>query len=142
MKNKIYLLLYYLCFIMTFIFIGIAASNISFALMAENEPITYNIIESIYNYLSETKLIILAIFNFILFIIFTIKIIKKKKLNNIRLVMPISYIIFSIIILVICFMFNQKVIYPYIHFGYYLTFIYIAYLILNIYSILCLTKKD
>jgi len=139
MKTKSYLCLYYICFILTFLIIGFASLYSSFGIYLSDDAY---LLEKIVDYISDAKLFILVILNLILFIIFTILIIKKRKLNIKSLIFPISYIIFLGIVFGLSLLFNNKVVVPYIHFAYYQTFILIDYLLLNIYSLLCLTKND
>ena len=55
--------------------------------------------------------------------------------------LPITYIIFTIIVLIICILFNNKLVIPYIHYSYYLKFILINYILLNTYSLLSIKYK-
>lgn len=116
MKTKKYLILYYICFLSTLLFSILTTSifNISTLLLTINILISF---------------------------IFTYLIIKYKKLQIKNLLFPISYIIFFIIILILCFLFNNKVLIEYIHFQYYQLFILINFLLLNIYSVLSIKTK-
>jgi len=117
MKTKNYLILYYICFIATILF---------------------SIITSLCFNMSSVLLII----NVILGIIFTGLIIKIKKINVNSLIFPISYIIFFIVVVGLCILFNTKVLVQFVHFGYYQFFILINFLLLNVYSILCVNLKE
>lgn len=117
MKTKNYLILYYICFIATILF---------------------SIITSLGFNMSSVLLII----NVMLGIIFTVLIIKIKKINVNSLIFPISYIIFFIVVVGLCILFNLKVLVPFVHFGYYQFFILINFLLLNVYSILCINLKE
>ena len=78
--------------------------------------------------------------DFIMVIIFTVLIFKKKKISVNNTLLPVVYICFFIVVLILCFLFNSKVIIPYMHFGYYLIFINIGLLFLNIYSFALIKK--
>lgn len=140
MKNKSYLWLYYICFVLTLLIIGVGSIKFTPTLtLSEN----VNLFDGLIDYINASYSIsLLSLINFAFFLIFIILIIKKRKLNVNSLIFPVSYIIFFLVLNIICFLFNNKVIMPYIHFGYYQTFILIDYLFLNIYSLLCLTKKE
>ncbi len=125
MKIKKYLFLYYFNAFLTFLLIGYSYYVI--------EP-TREIIIPLYS--------IINYINIGLVLVFTFFFIKKKTMNINSLIMPISYLIFFIIVLIICFLFNDKVVSPYIHFGYYQLFILIAFILLNIYSILSIKFKN
>lgn len=82
---------------------------------------------------------ILGLLNFILIIIFSVKIIKNK-LENVNILFPIIYLLFLIIVIILALVMNNKLMIPNIHYGYYLSFILFNYLLLNIYAILSITK--
>lgn len=132
MKTKLYLILYYLCFIITFLVIWYGAFNYVPLFQLGNK---IHIIDSLLQYIMN-HLFIVSVINIILIIIFTILLIKKKKINVNSLIFPISYLLFLIVIMIICFMFNNKIALEYMHFGYYQRFILIDYVLFNIYSIL------
>lgn len=122
-NTKLFKILYYLCFLF-----NLFVTFISFRLITL--------------YLSNPSVnVLLGIINFILVIIFTILLIKKRRLNNINILFPIIFLISSIIILFIAFLFNYKLIIPYIQINYYVSFILFNYTLLNIYAILSLEKK-
>lgn len=128
-KEKTYIYLYYLCFILSIIiyiipyqFIGIFS------------PDTSNLtIRSLFN-------TVVLLINFILVILFSIYL-KKKKFTSGNIIMPIIYIVFWITIITVCFLFNSRLVIPNLQFVYYAKYIYIDYLILNVYSILCFKNK-
>lgn len=128
-KEKSYIYLYYLCFILSIIiyiipyqFIGIFS------------PDTSNLtIRSLFN-------TIVLLINLILVILFSIYL-KKKKFTPGNIIMPITYIVFWIVIIIVCFLFNSRLVIPNLQFVYYAKYIYIGYLILNVYSILCFKNK-
>ncbi len=128
-KEKSYIYLYYLCFILSIIiyiipyqFIGIFS------------PDTSNLtIRSLFN-------TILLLINLILVILFSIYL-KKKKFTPGNIIMPITYIVFWITVITVCFLFNSRLVIPNLQFVYYAKYIYIGYLILNVYSILCFKNK-
>ncbi len=128
-KEKSYIYLYYLCFILSIIiyiipyqFIGIFS------------PDTSNLtIRSLFN-------TIVLLINLILVILFSIYL-KKKKFTPGNIIMPITYIVFWIVIITVCFLFNSRLVIPNLQFVYYAKYIYIGYLILNVYSILCFKNK-
>ena len=63
--------------------------------------------------------IFLIIINIVLVIIFTILLIKKE-LNKTNILFPIIYIIFTAIVIVICILFNDRLVIPNIQFPYYI----------------------
>ena len=144
MKSKSYLWLYYICFILTFLVMGVSSINVvpAFNLTFDDTNSAFSIFSNFIEYISMNNgLLIFSICSLIMVVIFTIMLFKKRILNVNSTAFPISYIVFLIIMMGICFLFNNKVIMPYIHFGYYQRFILIDYLFLNIYSLLCLTKN-
>ena len=116
MKNKKYLILYYICFLIT----------LSFHLLTTH---IFNI---------STLLLII---NILITSIFTYLIIRKRKLNIKNLLFPITYLIFFIIVVGLCFLINTKTLVPYLHFQYYQIFIIINFTLLNVYSILSIKEK-
>lgn len=128
-KEKSYIYLYYLCFILSIIiyiipyqFIGIfspSASNLT--------------IRSLFN-------TVVLLINLILVILFSVYL-KKKKFTPGNIIMPITYIVFWIVIITVCFLFNSRLVIPNLQFVYYAKYIYIGYLILNVYSMLCFKNK-
>lgn len=83
---------------------------------------------------------ILLIVNLILVIVFSIRTIKNK-LEKVNIIFPISYLIFLVIVVILTFIMNNKLMIPNIHFSYYITFILFNYLLLNIYSNLSFFKN-
>ena len=123
-NSKIFKILYYIAFLITI--------SLWFY--------TVNVI-NVYGNIEATSInILLAIINLILVIIFSVKIIKNK-LKDINILFPIVYILFTIIVIILVFMINNKLIISYIHYTYYMSFILFNYILLNLYSILSITKK-
>ena len=81
----------------------------------------------------------LFIINLILCLIFII-LSRKYKLKKSNIIIPILYLAFLIIIFSLSIVMNYLLIVPNIHFSYYYNLILIGYLMLNIYSLLCLSK--
>ena len=92
-------------------------------------------------HLKELMLISNGLFgiNIILVIIFSLSL-TNKKLNNVNNLFPILYLTFLAIIMIETILYNPKLIIPYIHFDYFITFILFDYLLLNIYSFLSLKR--
>ena len=128
MKNKIYLILYYLISL-TIIYITI--HNIYFA--------------SMYEFVNNPGISFLfIIISIILFIIITIKLIIKKNIHitNKDIIFIISYIIFLILIIISCLIFDKKLLIPYIEYHYYTTISLIPYILININTLLSINKKN
>ena len=123
-KSIVFKVLYYICFVVT-LFIWIYASKVIDVYAID---------------IRTTSNSILGIINLIFIIIFSIKVFKNK-LKNTNKLFPIIYLIFSIIVVIISFIMNSKLVIPYIHFSYYVSFILFNYLLLNLYSILSIHKK-
>ena len=133
MKNKMYLILYYVSFLIMILFLG-------FSIYKSNGLLTY--FESNFsNILSSILSNVLGVINVLLVIIFTILILKKKNFNVQKSIYPIFYLCFLTIIIVMCFLFNNKVMKEYIHFNYYSVFVCIGYLFLNVYSLFLVNYK-
>lgn len=93
-----------------------------------------------YFYINLSGLSHIIIFvNAMLVTVFTILLIKRN-LEKVNVLFPIFYIVFAIIVLIICALFNNRLIIPYIHYSYYIQFILVNYTLLNIYSILSFKK--
>ena len=123
-KITIYKILYYICFIISIlIWFG-----------------TKSIIKDFGTYIGTYTNSFYAIINIVLVIIFSLKLIKKR-LDKVNILFPVFYIIFCIIVTIICFIMNTKLVVPYIQFSYYIGFILFNYILLNIYSILSLNKS-
>ena len=133
MKNKKYLVLYYFSFIVTILFTGFSTYK-SMELL-EIGDINFT------SLLSNMTGNILLFINIVLVIIFTVLIICKRKLVIDSLLLPIIYISFFTIVVLLSFLFNNKVMVSYLHFEYYAFFINIGYLILNCYSLLLIKYK-
>lgn len=80
--------------------------------------------------------------NIVLVILFTIKILQKQRDLNVNIMFPIVYMVFTFIILLRCNLFNRRLVIPNIQFTYYIVFILINYLLLNIYSVLSFEKNS
>lgn len=128
-KEKTYIYLYYLCFILSIIIY----------IMPNQLMTIFSPIESDLTIRSLPNTIILLI-NLILVILFSIYL-KKKKFTSGNILMPIIYIVFFIVVMTVCFLFNNRLVIPNLQFVYYAKYIYIGYLILNVYSILCFKNK-
>ena len=129
MKEKMYVVLYYLAFVITFLFVGYAS-------YINNSGLNYVAMDLVRN--------VLLIVNLLLVIVFTVLLLKKKKVNEVSIVFPIVYLCFFIVIVVLCFMFNNKLIVYnmlYMQFPYYGFFINLGFLFLNIYSLLSLQYR-
>ena len=117
MKNKIYLILYYLISV-TIIFISI--HNIYFSDMYEftnNPNISF----------------IFIIISIILSITVTAKLIINKNIHitNKDIIFITIYLIFLIIIIISCLIFDKKLLIPHIEYHYYTTITLIPYILLN-----------
>lgn len=121
MKNKLYLILYYL----------IIAINI--LLLIFNSQLA---IDSYLSYFSW----FLVLINIIAFILFNIFIIKQRKINVSKKdnILLISYLIFMIIISICCIVMDKYVIVSGIHYLYYYEITIIPLTLLNFYSLLCI----
>lgn len=125
-NTKTFKIVYYLCSILTLLYIIILSKTIS--IYMSQAPI-----QTFANYL-------LGIINLILLIIVSISLIKKKELQNTNILFPIIHLLFFSIVIIISILYNSKLIIPYIQFGYYLSFILFNYLLLNIYTLLSIKK--
>lgn len=129
-KEKTYIYLYYLCFILSIIIY-----IIPYQFIVIFSPDTSNLtIRSLFN-------TVVLLINLILVILFSVYL-KKKKFTPGNIIMPITYIVFWIVIITVCFLFNSRLVIPNLQFNYYTKYIYIGYLILNVYSILCFKNKN
>ena len=120
---KVYKILYYLLVVITATLIILVNSELS----------------KVYVALSSTN-IFLGILNLIFVVVFSF-LLKKKNLYDINITVPIIYLLFMLIIVIISIMYNSKLIIPTIQYNYYLSFILFGYFFINVYSLLCLTKK-
>lgn len=128
-KEKTYIYLYYLCFILSIIIY-----IMPYQLVGIFSPDTSNLtVRSLFN-------TVVLLINLILVIIFSIYL-KKKKFTSENIIMPIIYIVFWITVITVCFLFNNRLVIPNLQFIYYAKYIYIGYLILNVYSVLCFKNK-
>lgn len=123
-KTTIYNILYYVCFVISIlIWFG-----------------TKSVITDFGTDIGTYTNLFLGIINIILVIIFSLKLIKKR-IDKVNILFPVSYLLFCIIVIIICFIMNTKLIIPYIQFSYYIGFILFNYILLNVYSILSLNKS-
>ena len=118
-KEKNYKIIYIISSILTII------GSILFITIVDN---TYN-----------APYILLIMINILMFILFIIMN-RKRKLKKSNIVLPIIYIIFLIIMLILSFVINNYTLVKYIHFPYYFNFVLVADVMLNIYTLLCLSK--
>lgn len=123
-KPKIFVVLYYLCLILS---IGLVIYSSS--VITEFGVSIWEDITSVFIFL-----------NIILVLIFSLGLIKRK-LKNINIIFPIIHLIFMLIVVVLMFIINNKLVMPYIHFDYYISFILFNHLLLNLYSVLSINKK-
>lgn len=133
-KNTIYIVLYYISFIISLSLIFLP--NLLLNKFGLGEEITEYLVSN--TFIS----IMLEGINIILVILFTIKILQKQKVLNVNITFPIIYMVFVFIILFGCNLFNSRLVIPNIHFTYYIVFILINYLLLNIYSVLSFEKNS
>lgn len=113
-NQKIYKILYYLCFVLTII---------PFVIV-QKTPVN----------------LILGIINAILFIVFIIKL-RTKKLSKANILLPIIYLLFVSFVMIISIIVNEKLIIPFLFIAYYFQLVLFNYILLNIYSIVSLQKK-
>lgn len=133
-KNTIYIVLYYISFIISLSLIFLP--NLLLNKFGLGEEITEYLVSN--TFIS----IMLEGINIIIVILFTIKILQKQKVLNVNIMFPIIYMVFVFIILLGCNLFNSRLVIPNIHFTYYIVFILINYLLLNIYSVLSFEKNN
>lgn len=133
-KNTIYIVLYYISFIISLSLIFLP--NLLLNKFGLGEEITEYLVSN--TFIS----IMLEGINIIIVILFTIKILQKQKVLNVNIMFPIIYMVFVFIILLGCNLFNSRLVIPNIHFTYYIVFILINYLLLNIYSVLSFEKNS
>jgi hypothetical protein len=81
-----------------------------------------------------------GIISIILGLVFILLSAKKFKLKNFNIKCPFVYVVFYSFIVCLCFILDAFTIIPYIHFMYYYNFVLVGYILLNIYSLLCLSK--
>lgn len=125
MKNsKAFLILYYISFLL----------SLSFCIYSR-----YITINKIIGTSSEITFI-LGLTNLILVLIFTLSLIKKRKLDKPNLLFPILFLLFVIFVLIICFKYNEFIIIENIHLSYFCSIVLIAYILYNIYALLSLKK--
>ena len=118
-NSKKYKLMYYVSLLVTFIFIiivGIKMDEVAIFTMST-----------------------LFIINLILALLF-ILLGKKYKLKNQNNIVPIVYLIFLFSVMILAFLINSLLIVSNIQFMYYYNFVLVGYIMVNIYSLLCLSK--
>lgn len=127
MKNKLYLILYYTSFVLT---IG---TTLFF-----NKYYDYKnyIVDNYHSLVGCLKAI-----NIILVIVFTILLIFRKKITKSSLLFPISYLVFFLVIALIAYYYHSIVGEGFMDYFYFIFFIFIDYLLLNIYSLISLLKS-
>ena len=123
-KYLLYKILYYISFIFTLV--------LTFFLTRLNEDLYFN--------MATGSQLFMIVINILLVIIFSIKLVKNK-LKNVNVMFPIIYLLFSVIVLFIAFLMNDKLILSYVQFGYYINFILVDYLLLNTYSLFLFKKR-
>ena len=128
-NKKLYVYLYYLSLFVT---------TLMMILLAVKSPATYYI--NGYELVSNFG-ILGCIINGILVVVFSILFAIKKKLDKVNILFPIVYLVFTIIVLILCHLFNDRLLIPYVQYPYYTGFILFNYALLNIYSILSVGKK-
>ena len=79
--------------------------------------------------------------NVAIIIIVIVLLIKKRRIDG-KIVFPIAFLVFTGFIVIGCFLFNDRVIVPYIHFGYYARLVVYGFTLLNIYTLLSMEKGD
>ncbi len=132
-KNTIYIILYYVSFVISLSLIFIP--NLFINIFGLGEEITEYLVSN--TFIS----IMLEGINIVLVILFTIKILQKQRDLNVNIMFPIVYMVFTFIILLGCNLFNRRLVIPNIQFTYYIVFILINFLLLNIYSVLSFEKN-
>ncbi len=119
-KNTLYKVLYYISFV---VFLLIWTSSMIF--LMDNGVVVSSV---------------LGIINVILTVLVTICVFKKK-LDKVNILFPVVFLVFSIIMVILVFLMNEMVVFPYVHFNYYSKFVLINYLLLSIYTLLSFSKK-
>lgn len=118
-KNRDYILLYYTCFILS-----ITCFFLTNIMCDEN---VYSLMINLF-----------IILNIVFVVINSIGFIIKTKYEFTSIVMPISYIVFVFIVGIISVIYNNYVVISYMHLSHFFSFIVVYYLLLNIYTILCI----
>ncbi len=132
-KSKVQVILYYVCFVITILIVTFY--NYKFLrLTSLGDSNSVSILDGL---LYEN---ILYYINILLFAVFTIMLAIKKKIEG-SYILSICYIVFSIIFVIVCSIYNNKVILENIHLSYYLQFLLVGYLLFNIYSIISIKYK-
>lgn len=136
--KKLYLFLYYFALIMSiFVCIICIVPSIS---KASSISITYS--EFLYNFVQLSGVSLFLIFTNVILIVIFMLFLLKRNLNSVNIFFPIVYVVFTVIVLVTCLLFNNRLLEPHVQYPYYLNFIQINYILLNIHSILSFNKKQ
>lgn len=129
MKNKIYLISYYLIFIiftLTLILLSYAMRNDSYVFF-------------------DPSLIVLCLYliNIFLILFFTLFLIMKRKLliRKKDILLNFSFIIFIILIIICVLLMNKYVLYSMIHFEYYCELMMIPLTLINVYNLFNIDYK-
>lgn len=132
-NKKIYICLYYFALLLS-IFICTIPSILQTNFINADSSL------EMYVNLSGLSFFLISL-NLILIIIFTILLIKRS-LSNTNILFPTFYILFAIVVLIICVLFNNRLVIPYIQYSYYINFILMNYTLLNLYSALSINKHS
>lgn len=127
--NKKYILLYYLSFSIIVVLF----------LLNRCHFFSNSIIDDGLYFESLSSLLIYV--NSVITLIITIFLIKKRKLEG-EIIFPISFIVFTIIVIFGCLLFNDRVVVPFVHFGYYANLLILGFTLLNAYTWLGIKKGD
>ena len=134
MKSKIFLILYYL---INIIVIGTVISYILFN--------NYTYFGDNVNFITPINFVLffgLFIISLIFFIISTVLIMRKKVNVDIsNIILEIVFLVFMLVIAICCLNFDKKLILKKIEYAYYLTIIFVPYILLNVYPIFSLKKQ-
>ena len=124
-NNKKYLVLYYASFLVTICaFLFLTNSITVFSL----EPFPYGFYT------------LALILNLGFVVLFSVFLFMKKILYKVNLLFPVLYLLFFGFVLFFSIIYEERLILPVIHYQYYFMFVLGDYLLLNIYSILSITK--
>lgn len=121
---KMYKKLYYLCFSLSLVIfiISLISSGISDGFFT-----------------GFVNMLLFSI-NLILSLILIVSFVKKKMIKNVSIIFPVSYLTFMFAVTIIAIVYNSILLIPFIHINYYISFILFNYLLLNVYSILSISK--
>lgn len=127
-SKKVYLILYYICFLITFL--------LQYFVVGTAEKIADSYISGFQGIGFLSFLTFDIIFIAVMSILF-IKLDMKKP----SILFPIIYIIFFALVCILVTIYFSNLIYPSYVLYYYIIILF-GYLFLNIYTVLCLTRKD